>query len=279
MWRIDHGDHDDDDLFITSIGRAVDVLEAYPFASPIANNPSLHRDSYRFFFIKNVIGRAQAKVFATCISDKTEGSGGHAHQIVTTIQPDILAQPTGPTTTADCPKNYFVAQSGFKINQTDPNEPEPYLGHLSESWMANNMRSWTWDIDLTQDAGATVDYFWSCVKRRVQNAGGEKHKLIYRRQGPETSSISKNRVRTRRIVCGAHYKAIVAGFSFTPLTSVTNTMAEPNAAEFPGLQVPIMWFLGMDPQPKNRDFKVLNADPNLPHDVTLKAICLNYRTT
>lgn len=70
---------------------------------------------------------------------------------------------------------------------------------------------------------------------------------------------------------------IVAGFSLHPPVP---TMADPNTSDFPGLFVPKWWYLGMDPQPKARDFRFLNSDSvasvGLPD---LYAICLNYRTT
>jgi hypothetical protein len=66
---------------------------------------------------------------------------------------------------------------------------------------------------------------------------------------------------------------VVAGFSFVP-----GSMTDPNPEFSPPLTVPRLWFLGMDPQPKNRDFKFLNSHLAA-GTVNLKAICLNYRTT
>jgi len=269
MWRIDHADQDEDDTYATAIGRAVDVQEAYPFDGPA---PGSRLDGYRFVFNKNTIGRAQVKVFATCIGAKTEQNNGHSHDIdVTAFGP--VNDADGTFQTPNCGPNRFVAQTGFRIVPTGT-DPDPYIGHASESWPANIGR-WSWVIDLSQATSpTTVDFYWSCVNRKLSVAGGEKHKLVYRLQGPESYSIPAEKVRTKRIECRAQYKAIVAGFSFTP-----GSMTDPNPEFAPPLTVPQLWFLGMDPQPKNRDFRFLNSDPVNPDSVQLRAICLNYRTT
>jgi hypothetical protein len=128
-------------------------------------------------------------------------------------------------------------------------------------------------MDLSQQPTDTVTYYSSCVSRKITAAGGEKHKLVYRLQGPETNTLLAGKVSTKRISCAAAYKAVVAGFSFkTP-----GFMADPNT-DFSQTHTPTFWFLGMDPQPKSRDFKFLNSSGS-DDDVYLKAICLNYRTT
>lgn len=268
MWRIDHADYDEDDDYITFLGRSVDVEMAYPLDTAI--DPDSRLESYYFKFNKNAIGRAQLKVFATCLKSKTEVDG-HQHDIVLDTPQTQTLDADGSFTSPTCGPNKFVSQPGYKINRFSA-DPVPFVGHMSTSWPLN-IGQWRWVIDISQDPGTTVDFYWTCTQRKVPLAGGEKHKLVYRLQGPENHSIPAKKVKTKRIECKSHYKAIVAGFSFIP-----GSMAEPNTDDFPGLFVPHLWFLGMDPQPKNRDFKFLNSDV-APHPVDLKAICLNYRTT
>ena len=291
MWRIDHADQDDDDIYVTSIGRAVDVVQSYPFDSPGA---PAHVDSYHFLFEKNAIGRAQVKVFATCIKDQTEQSGGHSHPIpVEPLQSFTTGAGVGTFTTvptASCTTNAFVAQTGFKINVLPGGaDPNPFVGHLQESRPKNgtDLTAWTWKMDLSQQPADTVTWYWSCVRKKlstqVPGPVTEKHKLVYRLQGGEANSLAANRVSTKRISCAAHYKAVVAGFTLWqypvgPPPVAPGTMADPNT-DF-GI-VPKWWYLGMDPQPKSRDFRFLNSDSVAsPSGVpTLYAICLNYRTT
>lgn len=274
MWRIDHADQDDDDLYVSSIGRAVDVLEAYPLDGPAAGT---NYDSYHFLFEKNAIGRAQVKVFLTCIGKQTEQSDGHSHLLDVVVQPthtNLAGVGDYDTTNTACPINSFIAQTGYSIapSVTGPN---PYVGHLSESIPYANSRGWTWKMDLSQEPAAVVTYYWSCVKRKLIAAGGENHKLVYKNQGPESNSIPGNKVTTKRLECKSAYKAVVAGFSFYPAPSSIGFDPNPDFASF---KVPKHWWLGMDPQPKNRDFKFLNSEA-APFNVDLRAICLNYRTT
>jgi hypothetical protein len=279
MWRIDHADQDDDDIYITSIGRAVDVLEAYPTASPIAGNPLGHQDSYHFLFEKNAIGRAQAKVFVTCIKQKTEQSNGHSHSIPVNIVPPV-ANPVGNgsyTNNTICPINTFVAQTGYRIDWPSKGtggDPIPYLGHLSTDWMNSSMRGWSWVMDLSQDPTSQVTFYASCVSKKLPAAGGERHKLVYRYDGPTTQTLAKNKVSTVRHSCEAAYKAVVAGFSF-PFDTAAGR--DPNP-DFTSFFEPWIWYLGMDPQPKSRDFKFLNSS-GISRTVQTAAICLNYRTT
>lgn len=272
MWRIDHADYDEDDNYATTRGRAVDVSAAYPFDGPASGT---RQDSYRFVFNKNTIGRAQAKVFLTCIAGTTEQSDGHTHAIdVLTVAP--VNDDDGSYSKADiCPTNSFVAQTGFKINDGVAGEPVPYVGHLSTSWNdpTGGLRGWAWVMDLSQDTPASVDFYASCVKRKLGPGGNEKHKLVYRLQGPETESVAATSTKTKRIACKSQYKAVVAGFAFDP-----GSMSDPNPEFVPALTVPQTWFLGMDPQPKNRDFRFLNSS-GASRNVQIKALCLNYRTT
>jgi len=288
MWRIDHGDQDDDDISVTAIGRAVDVREAYPVDSA---DSDAKFDGYHFFFDKNVIGRAQVKVWALCIKSQTEQSGGHSHSIpfvpaagypkkftaAAGPPPGYSAWPGTTGTFSDanaCPSNTFVSTPGYKVTPSGT-DPVPYAEHLGEDW-PTSVSGWSWIMDLSQDSNAKVDFYLSCVSRKLPAAGGERHKLVYRLQGPEDNTLAPNRVSTKRISCAAHYKAVVAGFSLFPGWA---NQADPSP-DFASFFTPNWWYLGMDPQPKSRDFKFLNATgvaaTNKAH---LKAICLNYRTT
>jgi hypothetical protein len=294
MWRVDHADQDDDDLYLTALGRAVDVPEAYPKQGFGAGSNG-HNDTYHYLFEKNAIGRVQLKVFLTCIKQKTEaaGSPNHQHSLTVTAHTDTglthLQSGDHTSATACQTGNQFVSTPGYKINWSGgPASDYPqYLGRLSRSWPDTKaMLNWHWVIDLSQDAGSTVDYYYSCVNRKVPAAGGEKHKLVYRYNGVSTDTINSKSIRTVRQSCGAAYKAVVAGFDFVsdPVgPPVFNNWASPTIPDlnsdpsYPA--VPHLWYLGMDPQPKSRDFKFLNGDPGSAWQVHTTAICLNYRTT
>lgn len=275
MWRIDHVDQDDDDLYKTAIGRAVDVLEAYPSS----------QSTYHFLFEKNGIGRAQVKVFATCIKSKTEQSNGHQHNIVvnsfsSTPQASVNSWYGNSFTSTPCVGQSFVSTPGFKIdwaNKGGPtfDDPSPYIGRMSTSWMTN-LKTYAWTHNLQgEPATTTITYYWSCVNRKVQAAGGENHKLVYRLNStpsPQSDSIPAKSIKTKRQSCQSSYKAVVSGFSFTPGGPIADLNPDY------GTTAPWLWYLGMDPQPKSRDFRFLNGDASA-HPVLTQSICLNYRTT
>lgn len=285
MWRVDHADQDDDDLYLTSLGRAVDVLEAYPKLG-FGGASNGHRDTYHFLFEKNAIGRVQLKIFLVCVKQKTEAAGSPNHQHSIPIQNFTSAATTGPFTTPaattgsprSCkPGLEFVSTPGFQITPST-SDPAQYLGHVRKDWpFSSAMTRWDWDIDTSQDGGATVTYYWSCVGRKLPSAGGEKHKLVYRYNGVQTDTINSKSIRTVRQSCGAAYKAVVSGFDFTFNAFGPNIPDLNPDPSYPS--APHLWWLGMDPQPKSRDFKFLNGDPSNSWQVHTTAICLNYRTT
>ena len=281
MWRIDHADQDDDDPYATSIGRAVDVLESWPSAV----------DTYTFHFVKNAIGRVQLKVFATCIEAQTRSAKGHAHTLTYTEATGYdragggkTVNPVPPWTGPAghwsdpniCPSNTMVSGTGFRIVYTpDPDgDPNPYIGHLLSSYPTNadvrSVRGWDWRFDLAGDAAAPVKFYASCLKRKIPTAGGERHKLIYR-YDTSSGTLKANRVTTVRHNCSAHYKAVVAGFD---LTGSFSSVVDP----YDGVSRFNPWYLGMDPQPKSRNYRFLNVE-GIDRPVALYAICLNYRTT
>jgi hypothetical protein len=134
MWRIDHADQDDYVAPLDLIAGAVDVLEAAP------SGPD--DSTYSFIFEKNAIGRAQVKVWVTCIADKTVG-GSHTHDLsggfvksdgstaatapagyeTTSATATGTGDPNTPVTSTiqtgagSCPNGTMLVSPGFK---TDP---------------------------------------------------------------------------------------------------------------------------------------------------------------
>ena len=278
-WRIEHGDQDDDDLALSSIGRAVDVLEAYPSAV----------DTYTFKFAKNVLGRAQVKVFVTCLDKQTKEDDGHKHTLniaeaagYTRAAPYVDSSGDGVNDDTDlCGTKRTVVSTGFRLSDNLDSDSDliPYNGHVLtsrpttptvSSGQTTAISGWEWSFNLTQAPNTDITYYASCLSRKVPAAGSdsETHKLTFKLQG-STESAPASKASTSRFTCGAHYKAIVAGFKMETLTSFTEN----------SLTLKNPMFLGMTPQPKSRDYKFLNTTANAVNDIKLAAICLNYRTT
>ncbi len=157
-----------------------------------------------------------------------------------------------------CPPNSFVAQPGFKVSVPVGDDPNPYLARVSQSPTrpapTDGRGGWTSHPARRPSSSSTTR---PASGRRSWPAGGESHKLVYRYQPQLSNPIPPLATKTVRLSCKDTYKAMVAGFRFV---------------------LGDLYYLGMDPQPKSRDFKFTNPN-GVSKSVDLAAICLNYRTT
>jgi hypothetical protein len=263
MWRLDHADQDDDDNVLEALPRSVDVLEAYSIDG---------QSTYHYRFSKNAIGRAQLKVFVTCLGEKSDqGDSNHRHTFSLTGQKTAMhpAQ-TGTfdvddfaSATPGCDSGELLVQPGYKVVPTpDPDSPGVRLGRLFRSAPTDDsLRTWAWSFAFGPSTG-DVSVYVNCLPIKIADVPGHKHKLVAKPwpTAPGPTTIPKRRYDIAQLVCGSQYKAVVAGFRFSPL----------NLTKF--------WFLGMEPQIKSRVFKFMNTH-NMPHTATVQGMCLNYRTT
>lgn len=276
MWRIDHADQDDDNLGLTSIARAVDVLEARP----------IDDSTYRFHFVKEAIGRAQIKIFVTCLGRRTDNDLGHTHNIDVTdylvehyaawnnteLVPDWDNNPLNGVTDP-CPAGYWAVTPGFEFTSPASDLIDPGFGRIYESTYNNpNMRSWKWAFQFGP-TGGEVDVTIRCLRIRVDAVAsgmappGDRHKLIARYQ-TDSPTFKKKRVDEGQASCGSMYKAVVSGFAINPLHVG------------PGLNDSStkMWYLGMDPRIKLRALRILDSS-GVARLADMATLCLNYRTT
>ena len=191
MWRIDHADQDDYVPELPLIAGAVDVIQAYPSSDR----------TYTFSFVKNAIGRAQVKIFVTCLADKTSG-GPHQHSFSTAFVdsggaplPGTYDSQTQPVTgsavkplitsaAATCPNKTRLVSPGFKAdNLADPApgaDPNAGMMRLFESIASNQGRDWSWKWENSAlPVGYSLDLttYWRCLKIRVPQNSFDKHKL------------------------------------------------------------------------------------------------------
>lgn len=267
MWRIDHVDQDND--WGSNVLNSIDVLDSYA--------SSADARTWNVKFVKHAVGRAQAKIFATCINGSVGTIAGHLHawQFDPTGQETTSGTGVGfgtgygafdsaPTTggrPGACPAKTVLIQPGFTALDEDN------YGRLYASNPSADLRSWTWAFAPV--AGATssnYDFTWRCLKLRSPSSGSpaHTHKLVFWKKtfkATTTTPIPAGQVEERRIACGEHYKAVLGGF--VPAASDSGRK---------------MRFLGMDPRPKKRAFRFLNED-TVGHATDLYAVCLNDRTT
>jgi hypothetical protein len=283
MWRIDHVDYDEDVLFKDLI-ISTDVLQA--------ENDAVDKSTYNFAFTKNAIGRVQLKVFIACLENRTASDASHTHGFTVSAQKTISAVgvPAGDHTFGDdlvgpnphpfavdadagpagnqaCAKDQVVVSPGFTVSPTgtDPEVPDQY-GRPIASTLAGapnpsgsaNRNSWRWRFRIAQPVDIRVSVRCLTIKVGPASSGTSKHKLIVKRNKDVTKSFGPNAVSEQSLICGDHYKAVVAGWHL-------------NSPDYE-------WFLGMDPRLKSRAYRVFNSD-GVSHTVDLAALCFNYRTT
>ena len=309
MWRIDHADQDDYIPGLELISGAVDVTSAYPSSD----------STYTFTFWKNAIGRAQVKIFVTCLANQTSGDA-HQHTFASTgVQPNLSFTKADATSTgfdtstqtvtgtgtlikttanaATCPNGYRLVSPGFqttniKDNLGNATDASAGMMRLFKSTSSNgNDWQWKWENSaLPTGYKIDVTVYSRCLKVKVPVNGFDKHKLTFRFKNPKTFNPGKNRVSEGQYNCGDHYKAIVAGFSIPEDDGGTGPAAVDVASygsdgsglfSTPpsGSAFNNVFYLGMDPRPKTRAYRFSNRSTTRTYDVILRALCLNYRTT
>lgn len=275
MWRIDHADQDDDDMWLTAIARSVDVVRAIP----------IDGSTYRFTFVKQAIGRVQAKVFVTCLKAKSSMNAGHKHAFVLTDyfnQTDVSAwNNTEFTPDWDwipdngdpaCPAGYWAVSPGFEFTSPAYDVLEPGSFRMYRSQYSDyKMRNWTWAFQFPA-SGGKVSLRLRCLRIAIDTiaygTGTERHKFVgkYMQYSP---TFKKKRVYEGQSTCGSHYKAVVSGFAIDP------TLVGAGLNDWPATK---LWYLGMDPRIKTRALKVLNSG-GTNQLVDMRTLCVNYRTT
>jgi hypothetical protein len=253
MWRIDNVDQDNDYVYplypaptlnpAWEVLKSVEVVEAY--ATSIG--------TYRFKFSPQAGADVQGKLFLVCLPGKTTQSNGHQHSWTYTFDP------SGPTfaansTTCTSPTQIAI-QPGF-IN------PVGAHAYARLPALDGNNRPISWFHVLAPGVDGTLapSQHWSCLDIKSAAAGSPAHShRIVSNWKTLNSSIGPNQQKEFQIHCGEHYKAVLASWNMAGFTYA--------------------WWLGMDPRPKTRAFKVFNQHDTLTEPVSFGALCFKDRTT
>jgi len=296
MWRIDHADQDDYVAAIPLITGAVDVTQAEATSD----------STYSFTFEKNAIGRAQAKIFVTCLANKTSGDA-HQHTFWSSAPPpgstlaftkadgstagfESTSLPVIDTSTykwsrsGSCPAGFRLVSPGFRADTFSTGDPNAGQIRLYES-ISSTGSDWSWKFETSGMAPAStmnLTTSYRCLRIKVSQDSFDKHKLVFKFNHPVTFNPPKNRVSEGQYNCGDHYKAIVAGFSIPDAGSAPSFNSNGDGLIDPPVNNTAfnnVYFLGMDPRPKQRAYRFVNRSTTSTYPVALKALCLNYRTT
>ncbi len=269
MWRVDNVDQAQPPEFL---GDERDVVFYASYPDDEGDNTEWH------FRMENFAdGDAQIKLFVTCIRGTVEAAHGHTHGInISPVHVDntwtgVGGFPVGEnslTHNVTCPSGTYAVAPGFNFRNDDRQR-------IFRSWttgaVGTEMRGWRWAFIINNPL-SDARFYLRCISDRVLTAapGPHTHRIpmTWRPNGVAghlQSAGPFNGEVERRINCddglnGAHYqnyKAMVGGFWIHDWHYV--------------------WYLGMDPRPKQRSYKFFYEGPGS-GDVYLGALCIRART-
>ena len=270
----------DDDLATDGMWKVVDVDQdefgSRPFTDVKvyasygdANQPS----KWHFEFENRAEGRAQLKMYVTCLGWKT-APNSHQHEWTWTGHHTFsyVGVPTGQhafSSANNCPANHIAVSPGFQFDRTKG------VGDIYRSgYSTTSYRDWTWGFYVEGPADLTLTFRCLQIKNGLGGSPSHLHKLIYDFEtGPAFSFPPPNTsiagdppgpaqsVETRIRSCDSHEKGMVHYFNLEPVINGQHNL----------------WFLGMDPRIKSRAYKVLNTNAAA-QNAHFGLMCFNDRT-
>ena len=253
MWRVDHVDQANPQIGIFGDERDVTVTRSYSDLQQGGDGTKWH-----FEMTNNATGRAQVKLFATCLGGKT-AENSHQHKIKITPKKTTAFFPGSDfssSAVACTPGREVAVGPGFKtIAGGDVWLKSSYPGNPLSS-------SWNWNFVVSQPT--TMEVSVLCLRLNTGWFAGHRHRLdVSLKPGwwpLGARTLKKNAIQEKRVACYDHSKAIVGALGIAP--------------SYHGY----VHFLGMDPRPKSRAFKFWNTDPFNDLPVYLATICLGNVT-
>ena len=264
MWRVDHVDQaNPPDTYGDE--RDVSVLASY--------GDDIDRTKWHFRMTNFADGDAQIKLFATCIRGTVEQAYGHTHEVRVTGRGDqqhngLLASPNVQSFAWDnaCPDDSYAVTPGFNVTSSEFGKRVRIVRSYPS---AANFQGWRWAFVVSDPVDITV--YLRCLRTTTGSGGSGPHAhqlpMAWRPtgQGGYFSNLNVVGTQERRVNCddGANgnryqdYKAMVGAFWINDPSHV--------------------WFLGMDPRPKQRAYKFW-WDGGGDSGIYLDALCVRART-
>jgi hypothetical protein len=265
MWRVDSVEQANPP---ETFGDERDVYVSSSYASTNSDDPT----EWHFRIVNHADGKAQVKLFATCIRGTVENAHLHTHTVRVSERFDYDTGVLGngnytySSPHACAPDEYAVAP-GFQV--VSPPSTSPYNKiRVYRSWPSADFRSWQWAF-LVEEPTTFVRLSFKCLRLTTGAANGHAHQIprTWRPNGygGVFHNISPMGFKELRVNCddghnGAwyqDYKAMVGAWWINDPHHV--------------------WFMGMDPRPKQRSFKFY-WDGSGDSGVYLGALCVRART-
>ena len=235
-------------------------------------NDPMDPAEWHFRAVNFADGKAQVKLFVTCIRYETENQHLHTHPIRVSNQYSYSTAgvPAGqwhPDHNFTCPSDSYAVAPGFQLTSHGPDYDAKI--RLFRSWPTSpNFRSWHWAF-VVEDPAVDVNLTLRCLRTTTGAAKGHAHQvpMSWRPHGYAgvLHNLIVNKTQEIRLNCDDHpngsafqlYKAMVGAFWI-------------NNPHY-------VWFLGMDPRPKQRSYKFWR-EPGGDNGVYLAALCIKNRT-
>jgi len=225
MWKVDAYDGDP---------RALRVLASHASQD--------HPQTWDFRFRNAGTGRAQVKLFVTCLSDQTGEASWHQHDLVVDplkadVRPGLAVGLADLEHSPGCRADQIPVAPGFSFTNG--------VGVVVASLPSADRRSWQWSFVLAEPSAVTLSL--RCLDRRtsVGGAGGHVHEVDGQLSTPTGGQVSDLApgVNDRSVVARKQDDGIVGAFSLTDWDRVS--------------------YLGQDPQGQVRGFRFQVTGPSV----------------
>jgi hypothetical protein len=300
MWRIDNVDQDDDYIYAAAPSTPhygkLDVLNSVEPAAAYPDVTSVSK--WWFMFVPLSGGDVQGKLFLFCLPHRPNTNQAHSVDWLPSVRKSTSGTVVAPSgggktysngfdghadltsgtlTTTTCGPGEIAIQPGFEWTSADsygkPYRRAPVSFSGSTQW-----RQWKWGFFTP--TGGTVTLYWRCLpllsdwSNQPVTPTGHRHKLVVKSKlgtTPVADTIKAADDTTLQVICGEHYKLGLAAWDFNYGGYTWNA----------GDYWKKFWYLGMDPRPKARAFRILNTDV-LAHpssEANLAGLCFKDKTT
>ncbi|WP_395690404.1 isopeptide-forming domain-containing fimbrial protein [Nocardioides sp.] len=207
---------------------------------------SLTPNAYRFVVQNGTTGQAQVKLFGTCLPHDTEVTSGHSHGL------DVSGLTTQDTGVMTAGRHTFVVPVSPGHHAIDPGF-ETTAGSVRLVASEPVSGGWSFTVDAAAASRATLSLRELGDNTLPAAPSQHKHALSFQHVVRTVSLPPGESV--QRVTCPDGSKGVVATYDLPP-------------GVYP---------LGNEPQPINRDFRLLNTNAGNV-DVTLDLECVGVRT-
>lgn len=251
MWLVDAYETPNPDDGVAGDERDVRVEASYSDAA----DP----ERWNFRFANLGTGRAQLKLFVTCLNSRSGMGSGHRHDLVVTDRPpstNVLLHELLPTRPMDpCQPDELAVAPGFDFTSSS--------AQLLRSWpstASTGDENWFWQFDVPWWDIVEATFYLRCLAPRTLPAAGHVHALDLswiKETGIDSSQLPAGDDVHYDLRAGPHRDAVVGALQLSPFGFGTTT------------------YLGADARGRRRTFTFWTLAPD---NISLGVLTLGHRT-